>query len=388
MSTTYKIIHTVPAITEESSGPSYSVTRLCESLIKEGEDVVLAALDWQEIQSAPKYLKTFPLSFGSRRLGSSKLMKQWFYDQVHSHDLRVIHSHGMWQMNSLYPGWAAKKAGVNFVVSPRGAFSEWSMAHGSKLKKVFWPFLQKPVLESTTCFHATAESEYEDIRRLGFKQPVAIIPNGIDIPKPNLETQSGKLTLLFLGRLHPKKGLDILLSSWQIIQDRYPDWRLVIVGSDVDYYGASGYLNKLQNDVQKLGLERITFLGELHGLDKLRAYQEADVFVLPTYSENFGMTVTEALSAGTPAIVSTGAPWERLNAKKAGWSIDIGLEPLVDCLQYVLSKPREELLQIGTNGRNWMRQEFSWELVGKRMKNTYDWLYKRSSSVPSWVYKE
>ena len=380
-----RVIHVVPAISEEASGATYAVVRLCESLIAQGEELTLAALDWAPMSSPPPFLKAFPLGWGPHRLGRSPAMQRWLDEKVRSKSVDILHNNGMWQLNALYPGWAARKGNVNFVVSPHGAFSEWAMQHGSILKKVFWPVLQRPALECAACFHATAVSEYEDIRRLGFRQPVAIIPNGIDIPALPPKQQVDFRTLLFLGRLHPKKGLDLLLSAWQIVQRRFPEWRLVIVGSDDGYYGKSGYLDELHLRVKKLGLERIEFVGNIYGIEKTQVYRDADVFILPTYSENFGMTVAEALAVGTPAIVSKGAPWEGLATHNAGWWIDLGVDPLVACLEDSLGRSPDNLEQMGLRGRDWMQTEFSWTHISAQMAETYRWLFDKSLPVPAWV---
>jgi glycosyltransferase involved in cell wall biosynthesis len=380
-----RLIHVVPAITREASGPSYSVVRLCETLIALGQDVTLAALDWEPMPAKPSFLKTFPLGFGPRRLGRSPAMKRWITKQVKTEKVEVLHNHGMWQMNAVYPGWVARKGKVILMVSPRGAFSEWAMRHGSFLKRVFWPLLQRPALSEAECFHATAEMEYDDIRRLGFRQPVAVVPNGIDIPKLQPKTNGDFRSLLFLGRIHPNKGLDILLPAWRAVQDRFQEWRLVVAGSDRGYYGESGYLEKLKALVKKLELKRIDFVGEKRGADKIRTYQSAELFVLPSYSENFGLTVAEALAAGTPAIVTRGAPWAGLVERGAGWWIDVGIDSLAACLEKALSLSSTELREMGMRGREWMEAEFSWERIGARMVDTYKWLFDKSMPVPPWV---
>ncbi len=380
-----RIIHVVPAITEEAAGPSYSVVRLCESLIQQGQQLELAVLDWEPMPNPPSFLKAFPLGWGPPRLGRSPAMRRWLEEQVSSNNIEILHNHGMWQMNSVYPGWAARKGNIDFVVSPRGAFSEWAMKHGSVVKKVFWPALQRPALECATCFHATAVAEYDEIRRLGFRQPVAIIPNGIDIPELMAKKHVDLRTLLFLGRLHPKKGLDLLLPAWQKVQRRFPEWRLIIAGSDDCYHGQSGYLETLRQMVQTLGLERVEFVGNKYGIEKKQIYCDAELFVLPTYSENFGMTVAEALAAGTPAIVSKGAPWEGLVMQQAGWWIDIGVDTLVACLEDALNRSPDELEKMGLRGRAWMEAEFSWTRIGAQMVDTYRWLLDRSLPVPAWV---
>ncbi len=380
-----RLIHIVPAITEEASGPSYSVVRLCESLIAQGQNVTLSALDWGSMTSTLPFLKTFPLGLGPRKLGRSPLMQRWLKEQVLNGSVDILHNHGMWQMNAVYPGWVARKGQINLVISPRGAFSKWAMQHGSFIKNIFWPLLQKPAIKAASCFHATSEAEYKDIRRLGFCQPVAVIPNGIDIPEYSPKHAGDYRTLLFLGRLHSVKGLDLLLPAWGVLQDRFTDWQLVIVGDDNGYYGKTGYLGDLQAMVKQLGLKRIKFIGELRGAEKLQAYRDADLFVLPSYSENFGMTVAESLAAGTPAIVSKGAPWSGLEKHGAGWWIDIGVDALVARLEEAMSTPPDRLTEMGIAGRGWMSNEFSWSRIGAMMSGTYQWLLNRALPVPAWV---
>jgi glycosyltransferase involved in cell wall biosynthesis len=379
---TNRIIHTIPAISEEASGPSYSVSRLCDSLITQGYDLTLAALDWAPMPLRPAYLKTFPLAAGPRRMGRSPEMARWLNQQAAAHQIDLIHNHSLWMMPNVYPGRVAGRYGIPYVVSPRGTLSIPAMQSGSLFKRAFWPLVQKPSLAATTCFHATAHAEYEDIRRLGFRQPVAIIPNGIDIPPLRHHSSLKMRTLLFLGRIHPIKGLDTLLKAWKVIAPRHPDWHLQIAGPC-----DGGYLHELQSLSSKLGLARIDFSGPLYGEEKLVAYQKADLFVLPSHSENFGMSVAEALAAGTPAIVSKGAPWEGLNQRNAGWWLDMGVEPLIACLDDVLALPPSELAARGACGRRWMETDFSWAYISQKMAETYQWLLS-GGSPPDCVVTE
>lgn len=382
-----RIIHVVPAISEEASGPSYTVVRLCESLIEQGLEVTLATLDWAPSISYPSFVKTFPLGLGPRRLGCSPKMAKWLYEMVTMDKVDIIHNHGTWQMNSIYPARTVKKGRTKLIISPRGSLTQWAMTHGSKLKKIFWPLLQRPAFERASIFHATSELEYEDIRKLGFDQPIAIIPNGIDIPSVfhSKSSNSDLRILLFLGRIHPKKGLDLLLSAWKQVQDFFPEWRLVIAGSDRGYYGINGYLNKMKIMAHDLELKRIDFIGEVYGSQKWMTYKNADLFVLPTYSENFGIAVAEALAAGTPAIVTKGAPWDILPKINAGWWIDMGLEPLVSCLKEALSQPRDKLKEMGSLGRKWIKENYSWERVAKMMDETYHWFLEMDNNKPDWI---
>ena len=380
-----RIIHVVPSISKESSGPSYSIVGICKSLAKCNLDIQLLSLDWEPIKSPPKFLITFKMGWMPRRLGQSPRLFRYLLNQVRSKKIDIVHNHGMWQMNSLYPGWAVKKSESKLIVSPHGTFSEWAMNNGSFVKKFFWVLLQKPALGRTKCFHATSDSEYRDIRRLGFHQPVAIIPNGIDIPNLPEKKKNKLRTLLFLGRIHPVKGLDLLLHAWKEVQVLFPEWQLIVAGSDDGFYGKSGYLNKMHDLSASLDLQRIYFVGELNGIDKLTAYSDADLFILPSYSENFGVTVAEALASGTPVIATHGTPWKELEPRKAGWCVNSDIDSLALCLKTALHYSRSDLSKMGFRGREWMKNEFSWEQIAEKMLKTYKWLFDKNKPTPEWV---
>ena len=204
-----KIIHIIPSISEESSGPTYSVKRLIESLIKINLDVELATLNYNNLK-LPYYAHSFEIE-GNKRLARSPSMYHWLHNVAKVHNKNILfHNHGMWQFNALYPGQIANKYKFPYVASPRGCFSKIAFNNGSKVKKIFWPLLQKPSFNNVKLFHATSFNEYIDIRNMGFKQPIAIIPNGIDIPNQLMKNEVSFKTLLFLGRIHPIKGLDLL----------------------------------------------------------------------------------------------------------------------------------------------------------------------------------
>jgi glycosyltransferase involved in cell wall biosynthesis len=306
-------------------------------------------------------------------------MRHWLKQEVRSGRVEIIHNNSLWMMPNVYPGNAVSDSRCRLVVSPHGTLSEWAMGLNALQKKIFWQFLQAPAIRSAACFHATAEGEYGDIRRLGFRMPVCILPNGIDVP-PLEETPKGdRRQLLFLGRIHPTKGVDVLLRAWQAVERRFPDWELLVIGPD-----NGGYLAKMQVLAAQLRVERVVFPGPLFGEEKLRAYRTASLFVLPTHSENFGMTVAESLSAGTPAIVTKGAPWGGLEKQGAGWWIDIGVDPLVACLEQTLATSPTHLAEMGRVGREWMLRDYSWEKIGTQLSVVYRWLLE-GGETPSCV---
>jgi glycosyltransferase involved in cell wall biosynthesis len=285
-------------------------------------------------------------------------------------------------MPNVYPGVAAKKFGLPLVVSPRGTLSAFAFNSGSRVKRLFWPLLQRPAIEHAACFHATAVSEANDIRRYGFKQPIAVIPNGIDLPKLVPKLKGGPRTLLFLGRIHPIKGLDLLLEAWERLQLRHPDWILRIVGPDDVGYGAT-----LRQLAARLDLKRVFIEGPLWGERKFEAYRQAQLFVLPTRSENFGVAVAEALASGTPAVVTHGAPWAGLEPAGAGRWVAISTESLFAGLSSAMSLESGELALMGSRAREWMERDFSWNRVGDLMIETYRWILE-GGAAPECVIQD
>ena len=380
------VIHVAPwGSAARSSGPSYSVPRLCESLIAAGEEIALATLDIGPESPRPAFARRFPRGRGPSRLGRAPALARWLDAQVRSGSAAIVHSHAMWQMCGVYPGRAVRLGRAKLIVSPRGALSPRAMRSGSRAKRLFWPALQRPALAPAACFHAAAEPEYEDVRRLGFRQPVAVIPNGVDLPRPRERRGGNGGTLLFLGRLHPMKGVDALIDAWRLVQDRFPGWRVVIAGHDVDLWGvSSGYADELRRRVAASGAARVTFAGELVGRAKLDAYESAALVVLPSRSESFGMTIAEALAAGVPVITTRETPWRTLEDRGAGWCIDTGATPLAACLHEALAVGTVTLRRMGLRGRDWMAAAFSWPEIGRRMARTYDWL-RGGGEPPPWV---
>jgi glycosyltransferase involved in cell wall biosynthesis len=359
----------------QADGPSYSVVRLCESLI-------LANCNCTLVNSPPNFLKRFDLGFGPQRLCRSPQMYKWLEQLAKTKQLGLIHSHGLWTIPNIYHAPIGKQFGIPNIVSPRGSLASVAFKSGSVVKRFFWQLYQKKALEAATVLHATATSEYLDIRKMGFSQPIAVIPNGIDIPELLPVTKTSSRTLLFLARINPIKGLDMLLPAWQAVMHKFPDWQLQIVGPD-----SRGYLATIQQMASTLKLERIKFCGLLSGQDKLRAYQSAELFILPSYSENFSVSIAEALGCGIPVITTKGTPWSGLQDHKAGWWVDANIEALVGVLEDALKLPATDLSEMGGRGKAWMINDFSWQKIGHMMKATYDWVIN-GGTPPPWVYMD
>lgn len=362
-------IHILPNTPKEASGYTASVFGLCEALEGIGMPAKIATFNPLEEQFKKRFVESFRLSFRLKSLGASIDMRRWLSGEVKSENLELIHVHSLWRMACLYPSKHAKNLSIKFVVSPRGTLSPQALKYSSFSKKIFSKLLQTPAFDSVAGFHATSFQEYCDIRNYGFRQPIAIIPNGISDLQITEEDHRKCNQVLFVGRIHPIKGIENLLKAWSMIQHYFVDWELIIAGP-----GEDKYIAELKNLARKLKLKRYKFLGPVYGADKQKLYLKSRITVLPTLSENFGMVVAESLSAGTPVIVTKGAPWEKIVSEDAGWWIDIGAEPLAETLNHALNLSKIELSSKGKNGQDWMSREFSWEAVANDMKSFYGWL--------------
>ena len=367
----HKIAQVVPRIDSPSSGLAEAVIRLSQIIEGRGQDVSIMTFRPKPRRlpsTATRFFESssFPLA---SRLGVSNDFKDALHQFARHGD--IIHTNSLWVMPCIYPEKAVRDTDCATIISPHGTLSKWSLGWRKTRKSIIWRARQRVVLESADCLHATSEAELKDIRSLGFTNPVAVIPNGIDIPTVNpAQRTTDTRTLVFLSRLHPVKGLENLLQAWGKLEGKHLDWRLRIVGPTM----GNPYARRVQRKAIDLGLKRVEFTGELVGEAKTRVLRNAEIFVLPTHSENFGISVAEALAHGIPAVVTKGAPWEVLNTTNSGWWIDHGIDPLVDALSKAMSQPREQLMEMGEAGRGWVEEHLDWATIGERMMRVYRWL--------------
>lgn len=287
----------------------------------------------------------------------------------------VMHDNGIWMPHNHRLSILAQNRGIPRLVSPRGMLEPWSIRY-KRWKKVFaWRFYQRLDLQSACALHATATSEKEGIEELCLNKPVCVIPNGIEFPldadlsrRRKLASTADERTMLFLGRIHPKKGLPLLVEAWAKI--RPVGWRVHIVGPDENDHRA-----EVERMVRSAGLAgEWHFQDAVDGLDKSAVFAQADVFVLPTHSENFGMSVGEALAHGIPVITTQGTPWSLLETEGGGWWTPISVDGIAAAIADATSRSREDLHAMGERGRDLVRERFTWEKVAADMKSVYEWM--------------
>lgn len=380
------LLHVVASINPRIGGPALSVTGLAEALARRGYSTTVASLDYREHGTPVGMDAVSTIHFMPGRTG--RMLRGWSpqlsaaIHVVATRPVDIIHNHGLWMFPNVYARRAANRSQVPLVTSPRGMLDAWSLGRSRFRKGIASIAFENKNLASARLFHATSEDEARAIRRHGLKQPIAVIPNGVDVanelsapPRASLEerfqTLKGRRWLLFMGRLDPKKGLDTLLDAWRVLHAEFPEWHLIVVGPDLVGYGA-GQLAKAANEPSLL--RATTFTGMLQGDDKQIALAHADVFVLPTRSENFGIAVAEALGAGTPVITTTAAPWAGIATRDCGWWVEPQPDAIREAIRSALRRSPEELAARGQIGRQWMHEEFSWDYVGERMAEAYRWI--------------
>lgn len=250
------------------------------------------------------------------------------------------------------------------------------MAYRAWKKRIAWRIYQHRDLRHVTAFHATSEMEAESIRRFGFGQPIIVLPNGVFLPpRTDRGERAGVIrNALFLSRIHPKKGLDLLVSSWSRVRPQ--GWRLTIAGND-----DGGYAATLEAMIRSSGAaDSIQYVGPAYGEAKEALYRNADLFVLPSHSENFGIVVAEALGWGVPVITTTGTPWHELQSEHCGWWIPVTQDGLVAALAEATSVSDAARSAMGLAGRRLIETRYGWPAIARDMAAAYDALIARDAT--------
>lgn len=283
----------------------------------------------------------------------------------------VVHVNSCWEVLCSYTVFWAKAMGYPVAISPHGMLEPWVIRKNYLKKKL--PALclyQKRSLKLADALIATAEAEKENVLGLGYNRRVDVVRTGIILDDIRMkDSWRHRGTLLFLALLRPNKGADLLIRAVSRLRTELKDCRVVIAGS-----GDPAYEESLRLLAADSGLENtVVFTGAIYDEDKWKLYREADVFVLPTLHENFGIVVAEALACGTPVITTKGAPWEELTSEHCGWWIERDVDSLVAAIRSFLSLSEEELERMGRNGRKLVEEKYS----SKRMADEMLGLYKR-----------
>lgn len=372
----------VASVSRKAGGLFESVRRLCQSLQDAAVGVdVLGCLDEHTPQDLPQWNPLAPVVFpvrGPRDFGFAPGL----FKRLLELEPDIVHTHGIWMYPSVVGLLWERRTRRPMMISAHGMLDPWAYSN-SRWKKVMASFVyESRHLRRASCLRALSASEAASIRRLGLKNPICIIPNGIDLPAGQTHmpcpwadrVESGKKVLLYLGRFHPKKGLSNLLIALDAMRKSggkaLDSWAVALAGRD-----QLGHEEILKRQARDLGLEKqVLFLGPQFDSRKAACYANADAFVLPSLSEGLPMVVLEAWAYGLPVLMTPQCNLPEGYQTNAAIRIEAGVDSITRGLEELFAMADEERRTMGDRGRALVVARFSWPRIAADMRAVYEWL--------------
>ena len=384
-----KILQIVPSVSLIYGGPSQMVLGLSQALAVEGIDVTLittnsngdtgqAPLDvplGKEIEQDGYKVIYFPC-YPFRRYKFSLPLLQWLGSNAKQYDL--AHIHALFSPVSTAAATIARQQKLPYIMRPLGTLDPADLQKKKQLKQIYGLLLEKPNLAGASGIHFTSQEEAKISERYGTHTPDIVIPLGVNIPEslPPLGKMRQELDIapeipiiLFMSRIDPKKGLDLLLPALETLHQEAIKFHFILAGTNPQ---DPDYENSIAEKIKQSSLNSIiTITGFVTGETKLGLLQDADIFVLPSYYENFGIAVAEAMATGTPVVISDRVHiWQEIESAAAGWISSCELSQLTQTLRQVLLHP-ENWQEKAMNARNLVQNQYSWNAIAKRMIEAY-----------------
>ena len=391
-----RILHVIPTYYPaiRFGGPIISVHELNKALVRKGIKVTVCTSNYGlENKSKGKSFSetvdgvtvwyfsclTFFDFLSPTGYQFSPTLRKWLEEHVKKYDL--VHISAVWNYPVLAGARGAYEAGKPYILSPRGALYPYTFKKKFWKKRIYFQLVVKKILERTSAIHYTTEDEKEQCHEfLGLKNRAVVVPNGLDLSEfsnspskkeffnkfPHL---AGKKLILYLGRINWKKGVDILIEAFSVIARERKDVYLVLVGED----DGDGYKARMQSLAKKLGIaERVTFTGILTGREKLAAYRAAEIFILPSYSENFGMVVIEAMACKCPVIISNRVGiYREVQQAEAGIIIEPAVSDIVKAIKLLIDN-KELRKRISEDGYKLVKNQYDIDKVAENMIEVYE----------------
>ena len=301
----------------------------------------------------------------------------------------VIHVHGLWQYTSCVAHQQFSKCGVPYVMSPRGMLDPWAVGNSGLKKKLAAFLYESRNLKGAACMHALNRSEALSIREYGLTQPICVLPNGVNLPSAELlepeKRKDEKKRVVFIGRIHPKKGIRDMLDAWARVWQEFRPlmerWELVIAGWD-----DGGHLAALKEHAANLGiLDSVSFPGSVYGDDKVKLLRSAEWFILPSHSEGMPMAVLEAWSYGVPAVLTPACNLPEGFSSGAAVSIDPHSASIFEGFLKVLEMPMAERNTMGASARTLVEDHFTWSQIAREMQGVYEWM-RGDAAAPACLF--
>ena len=379
-----KVLHIIPTLSPEHGGPSESVWRLVNGLQQQRlADVSLWTTDVDtSIKHIDQCQKQFPSAvfFGGLRRPLKEFSVDFTAELLrHAKQFELIHIHSVFNYISLVSASICLRRKIPYVISPRGMFQPWSLKQNEFAKKLYRLAILDRHVRGARGVHATSALEMESLQREFPSARIANIPN----PLPQMHGSAppflerfpefkNKRILLYLSRIHPKKGVIELLEAWRRVTDDFPAWHLVLIGP-----GRPAHVKVMQTSITRLNLsQRVAWLGPLFGAERDEAYRAAELFIQPSFQENFGNSIAEALASSCPVITTRETPWKILEERQWGWWVPMSVESLTATLREALPLSSAKLKAKGTAAKAWIQTECSIESVAIQMADWYRHLLK------------
>lgn len=359
-----KVIQYVSSIDHNSGGTAVYIKLLANQMKHALDLTVLTGKSLNPILLTD--VKTVFIDFNLRRWFK---IKREFISILRNIKPDLVHINGIWEPQNWLLQIIAQRMGIKVLLSPHGMLEPYILKRNPLKKKIAMILYQNKALLKANYLHATAISEMEQFKKLGYNLPIEVIPNGIDMADIKFnEKVAAKPThknILFLSRIHPKKGIELLIEAVYKLKDK--NVKVIIAGE-----GEQKYIDELVALILEKKLnEQIIFLGGVYGEDKWDLFNQADLFVLPTYSENFGLVVIEALAVGVPVITTTGTPWKELDTYNCGWWIELSIQNLTNAIEEAFLKTSTELKEMGERGKALVERKYDIRAVSNQTFELY-----------------
>lgn len=384
-----KVVHLADSLNSAMGGPPRSIVGLCEHLAPLVDRLDLCSVDLGpdfgprvDVDQSLVNLTEVPCRvWKSLRLYIPRGLKSVLKMRLEGAD--ILHSHGLWAPANAVGASAARKAGLRFVISPRGSLAPEALARSAWKKSISKRLYVNRALRQAACIHALAEREADCIRRFGLTNPIAVVPNGVDILAADAESGRNwraelgdKKLLVSLGRLHPIKGLDILIEAWRRLADEFPHWLLVLAGPD-----EGGHLAALEDQVRDANLaDRTFFPGGVYGADKASLLAGAEMFVLPSRTEGMSVALLEAMGSGLPVVITESCNFPQIEACGAGLVVDSDAASLAGGMAKMMDASVDRRRRMGAAGAELIADRYSWDSLAREMLGVYRWLVGQSDA--------
>lgn len=373
-----KVLHKA-SLDVKSGGPAMSVYYTLRGLRNLGVDaqIIMFVLDKQGLligDDIPIHFSPTPLDRRfcfSPKYGSTLKL---------SGNFDIYHIHGVWQWPTYVMASYASRINKPYIITPRGMLYPQDMKKSKWIKKFSLAIKLKSIFINAKCVHVTCLDELMYYRELGFKNPVAIIPNPIKIENFPGKKREDIFRIGYLGRLHPRKNVESLIYAFSDLGNSVKNAELLIIGG-----GDATYEAFLKYEVKRLGLENVRFTGFLNGDEKNKSIDSISVLAMPSEFENFGNVILEALIRKIPCIATTGSPWEELISKNCGWWVEYNQNDITNAIRDAINLSEKELKIKGENGKKMVEEKYSIEAVATKMKELYDWVLGFSQK-PNFVH--